>query len=143
MEKAWDFIQHPENLNQITPDDMDFEICSPIPNKMYDGLIVEYRIQLPVIGRRTWVSELKHIQEGHSFVDEQREGPYKFWYHHHVIEPTPTGVKMTDVIHYDVPFGLIGQLAHILFIRKMLEKIFEYRNEVLPQLLNEPKPPVA
>ena len=72
LDTAWDFISRPENLNEITPDDMHFQIVSDVPERMRDGLIIEYRIGIPLLGKQVWLSELKHIRERHSFVDEQR-----------------------------------------------------------------------
>ena len=45
-EKAWKFISSPGNLNQITPDNLDFNIISKVPDEMYNGLIIEYKIKI-------------------------------------------------------------------------------------------------
>ena len=42
---AWDFICSPKNLEKITPDDLSFEIITPLPETMYNGLLIEYRYQ--------------------------------------------------------------------------------------------------
>lgn len=133
--KAWDFIRNPANLNLITPDDMAFEIVSDLPNEMTEGMLIEYRVRLPILGKQPWLSELKHIAPQASFVDEQKIGPYKLWYHYHAIEPCEKGVRFTDRVTYVVPFGFIGKMVHHLFIRKMLERIFEYRETRLGALL--------
>jgi ligand-binding SRPBCC domain-containing protein len=80
MQKAWDFIKTPKNLDRITPAELEFEIVSDVPDNMFNGLIVEYIITIPFFGRRKWVAEMKHIREPFSFVDDQRVGPYRFWY---------------------------------------------------------------
>ncbi|ADW16631.1 hypothetical protein Despr_0450 [Desulfobulbus propionicus DSM 2032] len=130
-EQAWAFLQHPANLDRITPPDLRFRIVTDIPDSMHDGLIVEYRITIPLIGTHTWVTEIKHIREGHSFVDEQRLGPYRFWYHYHEIRPTEEGVLLLDRVFYQPPLGLLGRLLHRLYIRRTLERIFDYRRERL------------
>ena len=135
-EKAWAFICNPANLNLITPDDMRFEIRTALPDRMYEGMLVEYRVAIPMIGMQPWLSELKHIVEGHSFVDEQKIGPYKLWYHYHGLEDVPDGVRFVDRITYEVPFGIIGRLAHRVFIRRTLERIFDYREQQLKRLLS-------
>lgn len=135
MERAWEFIRSPANLNLITPDDMAFEIISDIPDEMTEGLLVEYRVQLPLFGKTPWLSELKHIVPGHSFVDEQKIGPYKLWYHYHEIQPLDEGVLFIDRVTYEVPFGPLGKLVHALFIRKTLARIFQFREERIGQLL--------
>ncbi|QBG48170.1 hypothetical protein EGM51_12495 [Verrucomicrobia bacterium S94] len=134
-EKAWNFIRSPANLNLITPDDMTFEIVSDLPEEMTEGILITYRVKLPLLGRTTWLSELKHIVPGVSFVDEQKIGPYRLWYHYHAIHPTEQGVLFIDRVTYEMPFGLLGRLAHGLFIRKTLERIFTYREHRLQQLL--------
>jgi ligand-binding SRPBCC domain-containing protein len=133
--EAWDLLKNPANLDRITPPDLQFQIISPVPEEMFNGLIVEYRIQIPWFGVRKWVAEIKHIKEMYSFVDEQRIGPYNFWYHYHQIEVEEDLIKLTDRVYYEVPYGLIGKILHLLFIRKTLNRIFDYRKEKLAELL--------
>jgi len=137
LEKVWDFISHPKNLDRITPDDMEFRIVSEVPKTMFNGLLVEYRVKIPLMGWQRWVSELKHIQEGRYFVDEQKIGPYKFWYHEHRIEPSGDRVKIIDHVSYQVPCPILGSIAHRLFIRPTLERIFAHREKMFQSLLSE------
>jgi ligand-binding SRPBCC domain-containing protein len=131
MEEAWDFMQNPANLDRITPPDLQFRIVNEVPAIMYNGLIVEYRITIPLFGTHTWVTEIKHIRKGSSFVDEQRLGPYRFWYHYHEIRLENDGVLLIDQVFYQPPFGLLGRLLHRFYIRRTLERIFTYRRERL------------
>jgi ligand-binding SRPBCC domain-containing protein len=131
MAQAWYFLQNPTNLDRITPPDLHFRIVTEVPAVMFNGLIVEYRITIPLLGTHTWVTEIKHIREGHSFVDEQRLGPYRFWNHYHEIRQEREGVLLIDKVFYQPPFGLLGQLLHRLYIRQTLERIFAYRSERL------------
>ena len=139
LEKAWDFIRNPANLNLITPEDMAFEILTELPDEMTEGMLVEYRVNIPLIGKQPWLSELKHIVPQHSFVDEQKIGPYKLWYHYHGVETCDRGVLFTDRIVYDLPFGIFGKLAHRIFIRKTLERIFSHREQRFIELLGPDK----
>ncbi len=134
----WDFLKNPHNLNTITPPDLHFEIISTVPDEMYNGLIIEYQIRIPMIGRQKWVTEIKHICTHNSFVDEQRIGPYSFWYHHHQIEQIELGVKSCDTVYYLPPFGLFGKMLNALYIRKNLERIFDYRRDRLFEILSRP-----
>ena len=138
LEQAWAFLQDPANLDRITPPDLQFRIVTDIPAIMYNGLIVEYRITIPLIGTHSWVTEIKHIREGLSFVDEQRLGPYRFWHHYHEIRQDKGGVLLMDRICYQPPFGVLGRLAHRLYIRRTLERIFDYRRLRLEELLSGP-----
>ena len=89
LDNAWEFISTPKNLDAITPDDMSFSILTDVPEVMYEGLLIEYRVGIPVIGSQCWLTEIKHIKDRHSFVDEQRIGPYSLWYHYHEITEMP------------------------------------------------------
>lgn len=138
LEEAWAFIQAPANLDTITPSWLRFEILSEVPDVMDNGLIIEYRIGLPVIGRQKWVTEIKHIKPLCSFVDEQRLGPYRFWYHHHALKEVDGGVLMTDTVHYRLPLGPLGSLVHALVIRNTLKRIFEHRHRRFTELFGPP-----
>ena len=132
MDEIWDFISTPNNLKDITPKEMNFEILNEdLPKKMYPGMIVFYKVNPLKWFRTTWVTEITNIREKNYFIDEQRVGPYTMWHHQHIIEPTDEGVQMTDIVSYKLPFGFIGRIAHRLFIRAKIESIFEYRQDVL------------
>jgi ligand-binding SRPBCC domain-containing protein len=135
LNDAWNFIKNPENLNAITPDDMEFRIISDVPETMYNGLTIAYKVKIPYLGVRDWLSEIKHIRLPYAFVDEQRIGPYKLWYHYHEIKKVEGGVEIIDDVKYQLPYGIFGRLAHALFVRKTLEKIFEYRNMKFKEML--------
>lgn len=133
IEKAWEFFSNPKNLSEITPKDMGFIIKNNPPEKMYEGLMIAYTVK-PLLGiPTTWVTEITHVQKEKYFVDEQRIGPYKMWHHEHFFEPKDGGTLTKDIIHYAVPFGIFGKLAHPLFIKKKLQQIFDYRSKVLQE----------
>ncbi len=137
LENAWDFLKNPANLNSITPEDLHFQIISDIPEVMFDGLMIEYRIKIPLIGTRKWLAEIKHIREQRSFVDEQRIGPYNLWYHYHELNQEENGVRITDRVYYKIPFGILGELINTLFVQKTLERIFDYRKEKVREILEQ------
>ena len=70
------------------------------------------------------------------FVDEQRFGPYSFWHHKHFIKEVEDGVIMEDIVHYKLPLGIIGRLAHRLFVKNKVEEIFSFRRKKLDSLFN-------
>lgn len=128
IDEVWDFISSPANLKEITPDYMGFDITSgDLPEKMYEGMIISYKVA-PVLGiKTTWVTEITHIRDKEYFVDEQRVGPYALWHHQHFIAPKDQGVLMKDIVSYAPPFGPLGAIANTLMIKKKLKEIFDYR----------------
>ena len=133
----WEFISVPQNLNKITPPDMAFEIIGEPPEKAYAGLLLEYRVKVPLLGWSTWLTEIKYVEDGVSFMDEQRVGPYKLWLHTHKLEDVDGGTRMTDDIRYLVPFGPIGLLANFLFVGSTLRRIFDYRRVKMEELFGK------
>ncbi len=119
---------------------MGFEVMSELPETIFDGLLIEYRIAVPILGKQSWLTEIQYIREGRAFVDEQRIGPYKFWMHLHEIEACEGGVRFRDRVTYALPFGPIGTLAHALYVKKQLRRVFDYRARVLPECLGAAKP---
>lgn len=105
---------------------------------MHEGQIIEYRVKMAPGLWIPWVSEIKAVEEGRGFIDEQRFGPYKFWHHRHTFEEVDGGVKAADLIHYAVPFGRFGAIMHPIFVRPKLERIFEFRRMVLEQRFGRP-----
>ena len=128
---AWEFLSNPRNLQKITPKSMDFKIISGADRTIFPGQIIEYIVKPFPFYAVTWVTEITHVENGSYFVDEQRFGPYSFWHHKHFIVETSNGVEMEDIVDYKLPFGILGRLVHRLFVKKQLERIFEYRKAKL------------
>lgn len=135
LEEAWDFFSNPANLQKITPPTMGFNIISSFHGtSMYPGQLIEYTVR-PLLGIPLyWMTEITHVQELDYFIDEQRFGPYSLWHHQHHFKPLPGGrVEMTDIVHYRIPFGVLGDIANTLFVKRKLKEIFDYRYQAVEQ----------
>ncbi len=132
--KIWAFFASPRNLNTLTPPNLKFRIMGKVSAHMYPGQMIEYRISfLPGLWT-TWLTEITHVNEGEFFVDEQRIGPYRLWHHEHYFLPVPGGYLMTDHVTYDPGWGVLGRLAHGLWIEKELKRIFDFRASKITEL---------
>ncbi len=139
QQEAWAFLSSPANLQKITPDHMGFNILSGADRPMFAGQIIQYKVS-PFPGIKTkWVTEITHVKEGEYFVDEQRFGPYALWHHKHFLKKNDVGVEMEDIIDYKIPFGILGQLAHPILVKKQLKQIFKYRENKLIELFGKIK----
>ena len=137
LEEAWNFIANPKNLEIITPKSMGFKTISGDEREMFAGQIIHYYIT-PLFGiKLQWVTEITHIQDKKFFVDEQRFGPYNFWHHKHFLKEISGGVEMEDIVHYKVPMGILGQLAHPFLVKPKLDEIFAFRRKKLVELFGE------
>lgn len=130
-EEAWEFFSSPRNLEEMTPPGMGFRIVSLPSETLYEGEIIQYSVRaLPGIWI-PWISEIKALQEGKSFVDDQISGPFKFWHHRHTFEEVEGGILARDLIHYAVGFGPFGEIARQLVVKKQLEAMFQHRRVTL------------
>jgi len=132
-ETAWAFFSDPRNLLAITPPELNLVPVGELPEAMYPGQIIEYRVRVAPLVKLTWVTEISHVDPGRSFVDEQRFGPYRFWHHRHGFAPIDGGTRCEDLIHYGVPGGPLAPVIHALGVRRQLERIFAYRRARLDE----------
>jgi len=135
--EAWQFLSNPNNLAEITPKYMNFKILSGADRPIFAGQIIQYKVT-PVLGiTLKWVTEITHVKENEYFVDEQRFGPYSLWHHKHFIKKINGGIEMEDIVDYKIPFGILGQIAHPLFVKNKLRQIFKFRKKKLIKLFGK------
>ena len=133
----WDFFKDPSNLTEITPSYMNFVIKTmDTSDDIYAGQMITYSVapiaKIPLF----WMTEITAVEKHRYFIDEQRRGPYKMWHHQHHFTTTDKGVEMTDIVHYELPLGILGQIAHWLFVKRQLNQIFDYRYHKIEALFN-------
>jgi ligand-binding SRPBCC domain-containing protein len=131
LEDVFAFFADPFNLEHITPPRLRFRVLTPPPVTMRAGLLIDYRLSLHGIPFR-WQSEISAWDPPHRFVDEQRRGPYRTWFHEHRFEARGDETIVTDAVRYQVPGG---RLAHGLLVARDLRAIFEYRTRTLSERL--------
>lgn len=131
---CWDFFSSPKNLQKITPEYMGFDIKTPLPEKMYEGLMIAYTVRPLLNIPLEWITEIKYVHDKKFFVDEQRKGPYKMWHHEHHFQEVDEGVLMTDIVSYLLPLGFLGKIAHPIVVKSKLEEIFDYRVKKVEEL---------
>ena len=98
---------------------------------MYND-VVKYQVEQPIAkDTDSHAYEVRIIIHHAYFIDDQRIGPYALWHHQHHFREVDGGVEMQDAVTYAVPFGLLGKLAHRVFVRGQLRGIFSHRRSVL------------
>jgi len=140
LRDAWGFFSFAANLARITPKEMGFVIRPPHPDgPMYPGQLITYTIR-PVLGiPLKWVTVIAEVDEPLCFVDTQLKGHYAIWRHRHTFQAVPGGTLMRDHVEYALPLGPLGEVAHMAFVNKQLNGIFDFRQRTLAQLF--PKEP--
>lgn len=127
-EEVFSFFGKPENLEKITPEWLNFKILRSSHEQVKEGSTFDYKLKvkgLPLI----WKTVIERFTPGVEFVDWQKSGPYKVWYHTHSFRDYKGGTLMEDSIYYKVPFGFLGELFLGAYIKKDIQKIFEHRRK--------------
>ncbi len=79
--------------------------------------------------RVRWVAEHSDVEPGRGFRDVQVSGPFAFWQHDHLFEPTDGAESvLRDRILYRPPGGAVGRLLLGSAIRRDLDAMFSYRH---------------
>ena len=127
LEEVFAFFADPRNLQDLTPDWLDFSIVTPTPVLMRPGARIDYRLRVHGFPIR-WQSEITAWDPPRRFVDEQRRGPYNLWIHEHSFAAQDGGTLVSDLVRYAAPGGAVIEW---LFVRRDIERIFRFRREKL------------
>jgi ligand-binding SRPBCC domain-containing protein len=133
LAEVFDFFSKAENLNLLTPPELQFKILTPLPIKMQAGTLIDYKIKLNGIPFN-WKTEISSWKVNDSFVDQQIKGPYRIWHHTHSFRAVEGGTEMTDEVKYLSPGWILEPLIQRFFIKNKVEGIFTYRNSKLKEI---------
>ena len=90
--------------------------------------------------RTRWVAEHGEFEEGRYFTDTQVSGPFKIWKHTHTFVPHGASESfLEDRVEYALPFGMLGRIFAGRYVRKKLERLFEYRHGVTVREFHRPE----
>lgn len=137
VKKVFEFHSDTNNLAKITPDFIKVKILEiDLPLRL-NSLIKLSIIQFGIL-KSNWEIKLTEFVPDILITDTQFKGPFKIWIHSHCFDVKGENgdqTLMTDKINYELPFGALGEFADILFIRKMIEKQFEFRHKETKEIL--------
>jgi ligand-binding SRPBCC domain-containing protein len=132
LAEVFEFFLDPANLVRVSPPELHMRLVEG-PRRLQLGSVI-------VLQGRRWgvpqrvVSEITAFEPGASFVDEQRQGPFRRWRHAHRFEAVAEGTRIADRIDYEPPGGLLGLVATPKMLERDLEWVYGYRCEKLREL---------
>ncbi len=126
--EVFNFFSKVENLNLITPPELQFKILTPLPVVMEWGTLIDYQLKLNGIPFR-WKTKIIHWDPPFTFIDLQVKGPYRIWKHTHSFIDKGNFTEMSDRVEYLAPGWILEPLLNRFFIRKKVEGIFDYREK--------------
>lgn len=129
--EVFPFFEDPANLEALTPPWLGFRILTPAPLPRGEGAVYDYRLSVRGLPLR-WRTLIEAFDPGRRFVDRQVAGPYALWHHTHRFEDLPGGgTRLIDQVRYRLGWGPLGRIAHALWVRRDLERVFAYRREAI------------
>ena len=134
-EDVFAYFADARNLQVITPPFLHFRILTPLPIQLRRGATLEYSLRLygcPVY----WQTLIETWEPCRRFVDVQQAGPYRRWHHTHEFTAISGGTRMVDVVEYEIAWGPFGALAQKLFVAQALDRIFDYRRDVVAKIFS-------
>ncbi|MDE3201304.1 MAG: SRPBCC family protein [Acidobacteriota bacterium] len=130
ISEVFAFFSDAHNLETITPPWLSFKILSMSSPSIQKGTHIRYQLRLQGIPLR-WLTEISEWNPPYQFVDEQLSGPYKLWHHTHTFEDHGDGTLMKDAVRYQLPFGVLGRIVHVLKVRRDVEQIIAFRRDLI------------
>jgi len=130
LDEAFAFFADAANLQEITPPWLHFRILTALPVEMAEGALIAYRLRLHGMPIH-WRTRIARWEPGVEFVDEQVAGPYARWVHRHTFRSERGGTRLGDRVEYALPYDPWSRPAHPLYVRPLVERIFDHRGLVI------------
>ena len=85
--------------------------------------------------RLRWEATIAEFRWNEFFCDEQGKGPFRYFRHCHRIRDEmrdgTMGTVVSDAVEYELPMGLLGNLANMLIVKRQIRSLFAYRQRRL------------
>ena len=133
LQEVFEFFSNAQNLNLLTPPQLQFVILTPFPIAMKKGTLIDYKLKLSGIPFY-WKTEIAAWEPPFRFVDKQLKGPYKIWIHEHRFEEKNGKTYMYDTVEFLSPGWFLEPIINKLFIEKKVKEIFAYREKKLKEI---------
>ena len=130
LDRTFEFFSDAQNLQQLTPPWLSFQIKTTLPIEMQEGTLIDYVIELygvPI----PWRTRIDAWEPGVRFVDRQIAGPYHWWRHEHRFEAVDAGTRVIDHVEYVPRAAWLSSWM----VNRDVQRIFRYRQGMLALLL--------
>ena len=78
-------------------------------------------------------SKITDFNSPYFFADEMVKGAFKSFRHEHHLSKLENTIIVKDVFDYVSPYGILGKLADILFLKNYMQKFLKKRNKVIKE----------
>ena len=85
---------------------------------------------------RVKISEMK---KNEMFTDEQVQGDFKMLKHEHHFKPCDNGTILINLLHFESPYGMLGQWFNNLYLTRYMKRLLEQRNNAIKEFAESGK----
>ena len=88
---------------------------------------------------RKFTSKITTMNRPVNFTDEMIKGDFKSFRHEHHFKATDNGTIMIDVLDFESPYGIVGVLVNLFYLKKYLEQLLLTRNQFIKEYAESAK----
>jgi ligand-binding SRPBCC domain-containing protein len=134
-EEVYRFHAEPGALARLTPPWESARVVGEPGNIEELGSRTTLRISVGPFSQ-DWIAEHRACERGKMFRDVMISGPFRRWEHTHEFQPeSDESSWLEDRVEYEFPLGRLGKLIGGAYIRKRLQKMFEWRHKTTSEIL--------
>ena len=85
---------------------------------------------------RVKITEMKRPD---MFIDEQVQGDFKMMKHEHHFKPCDNGTILIDLLHFEIPYGVLGEWFNAIYLTKYMKRLLEQRNKAIKEFAESEK----
>lgn len=82
---------------------------------------------------RKFTSKVIAMLKPLNFTDKMIRGDFKSFHHEHHFKAAINGTIMIDVLEFESPYGIVGQLLNKFYLKKYLEQLLLKRNKCIKE----------
>ena len=80
---------------------------------------------------QTHTSKIVEMKKPYQFTDVMLKGRFKSFKHQHIFREEGKNTIMTDILQFESPLGIIGQLFNYFFLKNYMKRFLLKRNEMI------------
>lgn len=131
MGEVFAFFADARNLEKLTPPLLKFEVLTPGPIEMGEGVLIDYRLRVHGVPIG-WKTEIPVWEPPTRFVDRAIKSPYSLWHHEHTFQEVggdggQAATLVRDVVDYRPKGWVLAGAVNRCFVRRDLLEIFRFR----------------
>ena len=78
--------------------------------------------------------KITDMKKPDQFTDEQLNGDFKMMKHEHYFKPCDNGTILIDLLHFESPYGILGEWFNNFYLTNYMKRLLEQRNKTIKEV---------